>query len=48
MRVRFTDTEADGFESPKGKFGVEYRDYVDCEDTGCPFDLQHVTLKAGK
>lgn len=29
-------------------FGVAYRDHVSCEDTGCPFDLQHVTLKPGK
>jgi mannose-6-phosphate isomerase-like protein (cupin superfamily) len=48
MRVRHADVKADDFTSPKGRFGVEYREYINCEDTGCPFDLEHVTLKAGK
>ena len=48
MRVRHADVELNEFESPKGNFGVAYRDHVSCEDSGCPFDLQHVTLKAGK
>ena len=48
MRVRHADVEASDFESPKGHFGVTYRDHVSCEDTGCPFDLGHVTLKPGK
>jgi uncharacterized cupin superfamily protein len=48
MKVQHTDTEANDFESPKGHFGITYRDHISCEDTGCPFDLQHVTLKPGK
>ena len=48
MRVRPADVETSEFESPKGTFGVAYRDHVSCQDTGCPFDLQHVTLKPGK
>jgi uncharacterized cupin superfamily protein len=48
MKVQHADVKADGFESPKGNFGVTYRDYIDCEKTGCPFDMQHVTLKPGK
>jgi hypothetical protein len=27
---------------------VALSEYFTCEDTGCPFDLEHVTLKAGK
>lgn len=48
MRVRHADVKAGDFTSPKGRFGVEYREYVNCETTGCPFDLEHVTLKPGK
>ena len=48
MRVRHADVEANEFHSPKGDFGITYRDYISCEDTVCPFDLQHVVLKPGK
>ncbi len=34
MRVRHADLEAEEFESPKGNFGVAYREHVSCEDTG--------------
>ena len=48
MRVQHADVKADDFESPKGRFGVTYREHISCEATGCPFDLEHVILKAGK
>ena len=48
MRVRQEDIEPNDFESPKGRFGVAGREHVSCEDTGCPFDLEHVILKPGK
>ncbi len=48
MHIRHADVKEDSFESPKGTFGVTYRDYVDCEKSGCPFDLQHVVLAPGK
>ena len=48
MRVRHADVEASDFESPKGTFGVTFREYITTEDTGCPFDLEHVTLAPGK
>jgi hypothetical protein len=34
MRVRHADLEAEEFESPKGNFGIAYREHVSCEDTG--------------
>lgn len=48
MRVRHADVETSDFDSPKGRFGCTFREYFTCEDTGSPFDLEHVTLKAGK
>ena len=48
MKVPHADVKADHFQSPKGRFGITYRDYIDCEKTGSPFDMQHVTLEPGK
>ena len=48
MRVRHADVETSDFDSPKGRFGCTFREYFTYEDIGCPFDLEHVTLKAGK
>jgi uncharacterized cupin superfamily protein len=35
-------------ESPAGKFGIARESIFACEDTGSPFDLEHVTLPPGK
>ena len=48
MKVRHEGVEEHDYGSPKGRFGITYRDKIDCETTGCPFDLQHVTLKPGR
>ena len=48
MRVQHAALKADEFKSPKGRFGATFREHVSCEETGCPFDLEHVTVGPGK
>ncbi|MEE2659034.1 MAG: hypothetical protein VX733_11050 [Candidatus Latescibacterota bacterium] len=48
MRVRHQDLKADELESPKGKFGIVFREHARCEASGCPFDLEHVHQQAGQ
>jgi uncharacterized cupin superfamily protein len=48
MHVRHADITADRFDSPKGRFGALFREPFRGDDTGCPFDIEHVTIPPGK
>lgn len=48
MHKRFAETKQDTFASPKGNFGAVFRELFTVEETGCPFDLEHVTIAPGK
>ena len=48
MISRPADRENVSRDSPTGKFGFTGRCIFSCDDTGAPFDMDHVTLPPGK
>lgn len=48
MRLRHDDLKAQDWESPEGRFGNVGREHKPPEGSGCPFELEHYTLRPGK